>query len=209
MTVAGGEFGQKGWMKLPCRISEPALEKLGTLNPFEGSGRRLSDMTALAKALPLELINTLSDLGFDPTPLRSVGFHKSLENNWSLPWHQDRVMAVTERLEDPKLKNWTLKSGVWHCEPTPETLKKLAFVHIAFDDVTAESGGLELVEGTHRLGAVKQDNMSAVVARHSVKRPILRRGEALLLSALTLHRSGKNQTGFSRRSLRIDVQRVG
>lgn len=207
MNDREGSLSEKGWMKLRFQFSEKELAHLERLNPFDGRGRRLSNMDALNQSLPHGFLNTLAATGFSPTALRAVGFNKSPELNWSLPWHQDRVIAMADRIDDPSLTNWTQKDGTWHCEPSVDILKNMAFAYIAFDAVTPRSGGLELSEGTHNLGKVRQTNTEKVVDLHPNVAPTLARGECLLIFALTLHRSSRNETLSPRRALRIDIKK--
>ena len=120
-------FRENGWTALPYQFDAKALTALSTLNPHAGRGRRLINMSKLADLLPRGFKQVLSEFDYSPTPLRAVGFNKSAEANWSLPWHQDRLIAMAEKITDPALKNWSRKSGVWHCEPSASVLEQIAF----------------------------------------------------------------------------------
>jgi len=161
-------------------------------------------MPLLASRLPDAFKSELSQMGFDPAPLRAVGFNKSSDGNWSLPWHQDRIVAMLRKDPDPRFKNWSRKSGIWHCEPPPESLAGIAFAYIAFDDIRAEAGGLEIAEATHRFGAIAEAEIGARVEAAKLARPDMTAGEVLLIKALTVHRSAPMKTARNRRTLRID-----
>ena len=45
-------------------------------------------------------------------PVRVVAFDKTAEQNWGVPWHQDRVIAVKARHDLPGYHNWSQKRGV-------------------------------------------------------------------------------------------------
>lgn len=203
------EFSAKGWVKLSYCLTAADLSELESFKPFEGRGRRLTDMEDVRSCLPNEMVAELSKFGFDSTPLRAVGFHKSKLSNWSLPWHQDRVVAMRERIDDPALTNWSRKNGVWHCEASENTLRQISFLYIAFDHIHENSGGIELAEGTHLQGKIRSQNIELALDKTNTVSPIMFPGECLLVSALTLHRSGLNNSINSRRSLRIDVSRDG
>lgn len=193
-----------GWIYLPYRFDTDGLAHLSALNPHTGRGCRLTDMTALADALPFQFKACVSEFGFNPKPLRAVGFNKSNETNWSLPWHQDRVIAVAEKTSHTELKNWTRKSGVWHCEPTSAVLAQMAFAYITFDDIHDAMGGLELAEGTHKFGSIPEAEIESHIQTAVKIRPDMKIGQTLLVSALTLHRSAPMMAQGNRRSLRID-----
>lgn len=197
-------FTQRGWARLPFKFDEITLTALSALNLHLGRGQRLSDMPHLSQILPPDFETTLVTLGFNPTPLRAVGFTKTPEANWSLPWHQDRVVAMDERTNDPTLSHWTRKSGVWHCEPPVSVLRRMAFAYIAFDHIDGHAGGLEVAEGTHAFGKIEQPDILNHVESAQISRPDMERGEALLVSALTLHRSAKLRGSKPRRTLRLD-----
>lgn len=44
-------------------------------------------------------------------PVRSILFDKSRASNWSLGWHQDRTIAVAERVDAPGFLSWNRKGG--------------------------------------------------------------------------------------------------
>jgi len=202
-----GELEAQGWMRLPFRFNASELKNLSKLNPHKGRGQRLSDMQAVSNALPIEFENCIRELGFTPIPNRAVGFAKSQKSNWSLPWHQDRVIAMTRRNDDPAYKNWTRKSGIWHCEPDKEKLKKMAFAYIAFDDITSGMGGLEIAEGSHCHGKIDKSSIASHISKSSLVMPDMSSGDALLISCLALHRSAILSGSELRRTLRIDFTR--
>ena len=164
-------------------------------------------MSALDLKLPLGFKSALTEFGFAPNPLRAVGFNKSFESNRSLPWHQDRIIAMDEKTSHPDYKNWSRKSGIWHCEPKPEILAQMAFAYIAFDTVDDGMGGLELAEGTHKFGAIPESEIETHLKTATKIRPEMKIGQVILVSALTLHRSAPITTIGKRRSLRVDFAR--
>lgn len=198
------EFYQKGWTYLPYKFPTSELSPLSALGLHVGRGQRLTDMSALTSALPADFSDVLAEFGFLPVPLRAVGFNKSKEVNWSLPWHQDRVVAMPLRTDNSDFKNWSRKSGIWHCEPPAEILAQIAFAYIAFDDVVGGSGGLEIAEDTHRYGAIPEAEINARIETSMTACPDMVTGQVLLVSALTLHRSAPMKINANRRALRID-----
>ena len=59
-------------------------------------------------------------LGSGCRPVRAILFDKTAGTNWALGWHQDRTIAVCQRLEIPGVGPWTVKQGLLHVEPVPE-----------------------------------------------------------------------------------------
>ncbi|MEP3655859.1 MAG: phytanoyl-CoA dioxygenase family protein [Litorimonas sp.] len=161
-------------------------------------------MIELSNTLPDGFKKSLAEFGFNASPLRAVGFNKSSDSNWSLPWHQDRVIAVPHKTDAPEFKNWSRKSGVWHCEPPAFVLAQIAFAYIVFDDVKDGMGGLELAERSHRHGIVPEKNIAKFVNLSKIVCPSMVTGDVLLVSAMTLHRSALIKTDMRRRALRVD-----
>src|SRR4051812_4032501 len=58
-----------------------------------------------------------SVLGADCLPVRAILFDKTAEQNWSLKWHQDRTIAVRQRIHIEGFGPWSIKTGMVHVEP--------------------------------------------------------------------------------------------
>lgn len=137
-------------------------------------------------------------------PVRVVAFHKSEANNWTLPWHQDRVVALRERAETPGFTNWTKKGGVWHAEPPIEMLERMLFARVHLDPADTENGCLQLALGTHARGRIAASEADAMAAVAPGEDCIAERGDVLFVKALALHRSSSSRTTAQRRAIRVD-----
>ena len=137
-------------------------------------------------------------------PVRLVAFNKTPEANWSVPWHQDRVVAVAEQHDTDGFGNWSRKAGIWHAEPPIELLENMLFARIHIDDTDEANGCLEIAQGTHVFGLVPAHQATGMAEQ--APREICRahRGDVLLVKALTLHRSLSSASQLSRRALRVD-----
>jgi hypothetical protein len=58
-------------------------------------------------------------LGWDAFAVRGILFDKLPGANWKVPWHQDCVIAVHERMDSPGWEPWSVKEGVAHVRPLP------------------------------------------------------------------------------------------
>ena len=80
-----------------------SLERALTTLPSDQAGIRLRGIPALdpflASTGPLGLV-AASVLGPGCHPVRAILFDKTATKNWSLGWHQDRTIAVKERIEE-------------------------------------------------------------------------------------------------------------
>lgn len=166
------------------------LDRRDDLSPTIGDA---SPLTRLArKFLP------------DAVPVRIVGFNKSSTINWSVPWHQDRVIAVRMRHEVDGYGLWTKKEGTWHAEPPIDLLRNMIFARVHLDDADERSGCLEVAIGTHAFGRVNATDALRLAQSAQVELCEAKRGDVLFVKALTLHRSRPSRKGTDRRAVRVD-----
>lgn len=154
---------------------------------------------------PPTALNTLAQQILpNARPVRIVAFNKSEANNWTLPWHQDRVIALRERVEVAGFTNWTNKAGIWHAEPPIEMLERMIFARIHLDPADIENGCLQLALGTHAHGKIAAGDAEAIANAASIENCVAARGDVLFAKALILHRSSPSRTTSGRRAIRID-----
>jgi hypothetical protein len=153
----------------------------------------------------LREVTMLARVGFSRAqPVRVVFFNKSEENNWTLGWHQDRVLALKERVDTPGFSNWTRKAGIWHAEPPIEFLQGMLMVRVHLDPATVENGCLQLALGTHHLGKINAAEADDIASRAQIEQCVAERGDVLIANALVLHRSSPSRVSSGRRAVRID-----
>lgn len=169
-------------------------------------GERLSLTGQLASALSGEfgLGKVMKAFGKDLVPARIVAFNKTSDNNWAVPWHQDRVIAVAAQHDISGYGNWSCKNGAWHCEPPAAVLDQMFFVRVHLDDNTLEDGPMRIALESHKLGAVPAAEAKSIAERFPVEDCVARRGDVLVLKMLTLHSSSPSLTTNSRRVFRVD-----
>jgi hypothetical protein len=97
-------------------------------------------------------------------PVRVLFFDKTIETNWAVPWHQDRTIAVSERVETPGFGAWSVKEGVAHVEPPVSLLENMLTLRLFLDDCDAGDGPLEIACNTHKIGRIPAQE-AATVAR--------------------------------------------
>lgn len=135
---------------------------------------------------------------------RVVWFAKDTNANWGVSWHQDRVIAVAARHEGPHFRNWSLKGGIWHCEPPLSILQSMRFVRVHLDNCDAANGAMEFAVGSEALGGVHTADAAAKAATFPTELCIAKRGDIQILPMLVLHRSLPSQSLLPRRALRLD-----
>ena len=205
------QFRHEGRAWLRGAIAPETIEKLRSLVDLDGKpGARVAPESTLFQTIceaPFSRILASKFQGVKPE--RVVVFNKTSVANWALPWHQDRVIAMEQKTEQPGYTKWTRKAGIWHCEPPEHVLQKMLFVRVHLDDVTAENGAMEIAVGSHRLGKFPKADVKAAVGSFKHEVTEAGAGDVLVLSMLTLHRSLPSRSDQSRRALRVDYAPTG
>ncbi|MCL2448310.1 MAG: phytanoyl-CoA dioxygenase family protein [Polyangiaceae bacterium] len=125
-------------------------------------------------------------VGADVTLYRATLFTKGARGGTDLPWHQDGG-SFWGLDRDPELQIWT-----------------------ALDDAPAESGCVEVLDGSHAGGLSRP--LGGMIPRDIVERAraderktVLpaRAGDVLLIHNYLWHRSGRNTTGRTRRAFTL------
>jgi len=119
-----------------ARLAEP--ESVLANQPRDHAGVRLSGIPGLRPFLdPAGPVGRIpaSFLGPKCLPVRAVLFDKSAEQNWSLGWHQDRIIAVRQRVDLDGFGPWSVKSGMVHVEPPFDLQARMVTVRVHLDGV--------------------------------------------------------------------------
>ena len=208
---------EAGCLKLTAAYAPAALEALGSAlepgRPASGAGgrspgqRRLLEQSEAVRGLArgetaLGLARLL--LGPDARPVKAVLFDKTAEANWTLPWHQDLTVALAQRREVPGFTRWSLKAGVPHAEAPLETLQGMLALRLHLDPCDALNGPLLVVEGSHRLGKLSQDQRDSLPRQQPVTACEAQAGDLLVMHPLILHRSAPARRPRRRRVLHIE-----
>jgi hypothetical protein len=171
------------------------------------AGTRLFDVPALRSTLdarsPVGAL-VASMMGDAARPVRAILFDKTPAANWSLGWHQDRVIAVRERIEVAGFGPWTRKASMIHVAPPFDLLARMTTLRLHLDPVTADNAPLLIAPGSHRLGRIAEDGMADAVARCGVFACLAAAGDAWLYATPILHASEAARVPGRRRVLQVD-----
>lgn len=201
------EFEQSGRVWFRQAISETDLSYFDEIAANQSkAGQRLSPSELLSKAFSANssLMTAIKKLDRCATPVRVVVFNKSEKANWGVPWHQDRVIAVAQKVEISGYHNWSKKSGTWHCEPPQHILEQMMFVRVHLDNTDKLNGAMRISVGSHAKGIVPSKDAEAEALKHPIEYCDALRGDVLVLKMLTLHSSKPAKIKSGRRVLRID-----
>jgi hypothetical protein len=126
------------------------LESALATQPRDQAGVRLSGIPELRPFLgpagPVGEIPALA-LGPECLPVRATLFDKSADKNWSLGWHQDRTIAVKQRIDVNGFGPWSIKSGMVHVEPRFDSLARMVTLRVHLDTVPVTNALLLIAPG--------------------------------------------------------------
>ena len=195
------------------RYDRAALSILGELRAFADAqpadlaGVRLrGDLrlaTLLNKAGPVGGL-AASLIGTGARPVRAILFDKTPATNWALGWHQDRTIAVRERVAVAGFGPWTVKAGMLHVAPPPEVQVGMATLRVHLDDVRTTNAPLLIAPGSHRLGRIAECEVDAIVEASGAVACVALAGDVWAYSTPILHASERADPPARRRVLQID-----
>ena len=187
------------------------LEELFAQHPPAAAGTRLFDSAPLRDLLGGDgPIGTLARrlLGDRARPVRAILFDKSLDANWGLGWHQDRVIAVRGRADIAGYGPWSVKRGIDHVAPPWSILSEMRTLRVHLDPVGPDNAPLLISPGSHRLGFVAEPEIDATVARLGTRACLAAAGDVWAYATLILHASAASQSAARRRVLQLDYAAV-
>ena len=145
-----------------------------------------------------------SILGPECFPVRAILFDKSAEQNWSLGWHQDRTIAVKQRLDVDGFGPWSVKSGMIHVEPPFELLTGMVTVRVHLDAVPITNAPLLVAPGSHLRGRIPTAEIPEAVRQCGIIPCLAEAGDAWLYATPILHASDAAVEPLHRRVLQVD-----
>lgn len=189
------------------RVTLAALERVLVGQPRDVAGVRLFSVDGLSSFLAADgPIGSLAAQRLGPTarPVRAILFDKTPSANWSLAWHQDRVVAVRERIEVDGFGPWTRKHGALHVAPPFEVLASMLTLRVHLDAVPQNNAPLLIAPGSHRLGRVPEADVPGVVSKRGVVICLADAGDVWAYATPILHASARASAATHRRVLQVD-----
>jgi hypothetical protein len=206
-TLAFSEEGAQLFRAVLTPDQLSLLEEVLAQLPHDHAGLRLRGVEGLAPFLaPTGQIGgcAASVLGDDCRPVRAILFDKTPETNWALGWHQDRTIAVKQRIAVNGFGTWSVKSGMLHVEPPFELLSGMVTLRVHIDPVPASNAPLLIVPGSHKLGRVAEVDIREVVRRCGTVACLAEPGDIWLYATPILHASEAAVAPVHRRVLQVD-----
>jgi Phytanoyl-CoA dioxygenase (PhyH) len=203
-------FIRDGAQRVSAALGEAVLRDIGHAIahlPPEHAGVRLHGIANLRPFLvpsgPVGAV-AASFLGQACQPVRALLFDKTVATNWSLGWHQDRTIAVAERVQIDGFGPWTVKSGLLHVAPPFEILARMVTLRVHLDPVPATNAPLLIAPGSHRRGLIRQAEVRNVVRQCGTVACLANAGDIWLYATPILHASKAASAPVRRRVLHFD-----
>lgn len=199
----GAQLFRAALVRDQLSLLEAALSHL----PPDHAGLRLRGVEGLAPLLastgPVGRC-AASVLGGDCRAVRAILFDKTPGTNWALGWHQDRTIAVKQRVPVDGFATWSVKSGMLHVEPPFELLSGMVTLRAHIDPVPAGNAPLLVAPGSHRLGRIAEDDVRDIVRRCGTIACLAEAGDIWLYATPILHASEAAAAPAHRRVLQVD-----
>ncbi|MBV1908488.1 MAG: phytanoyl-CoA dioxygenase family protein [Kangiellaceae bacterium] len=150
------------------------------------------------------LISVLKYLPETPKLVRAIYFNKTNQNNWLVPWHQDKTVAVSKKFENDKWGPWSVKDGIHHVQPPLEVLNQMVTFRIHLDNTDKDNGALKILPNSHRLGILSHSDILKYTKGKIAVDCNATAGSALVIHPLLLHASSKASKPTQRRILHFE-----
>ncbi len=143
-------------------------------------------------------------IGDGPSLVRSILFDKNEINNWLVTWHQDKTIAVSDKVEIKDWGPWSIKDGIFHVQPPIEVLDKMVTFRIHIDTATEDNGCLRVLPGSHRYGVLGADALRSVATETSPFACEAVAGDVLVMKPHIVHSSSKAVSPSRRRVIHLE-----
>jgi ectoine hydroxylase-related dioxygenase (phytanoyl-CoA dioxygenase family) len=172
-----------------------------------GSVRNLLDHPTVARFLLHERLGEYlwSVIGRDLVAVTATLFNRTPQANRRMQWHQDRAIAVKERLDVRGYASWSQRAGCLQVEPPAEVLSQMIAIRVHLDECKTGNGSMLVIPGSHKAGKLNAGQLADFAADEDAVELCAPRGAILLIRPLLVHASPPLTTlGGNRRVLHIE-----
>lgn len=201
------DHGAQLWRAALTRDQLALLEMMLADCPRDQAGTRLRGVPGLKSFLasPGSIgCHAASVLGPACRAVRAILFDKTPETNWALGWHQDRTIAVRERVAVGGFGPWSVKRDMLHVEPPFDLLSGMVTLRVHLDAVPARNAPLLVAPGSHKLGRIAAGDVQEVVRRCGTVACLAEPGDIWIYATPILHASDAAVAPSHRRVLQVD-----
>lgn len=204
-------FDRDGYAIADLVLSDSACERIidefPEISAGRGGVRDLIQSETVARVIQSpQLVRAIGEVADGPfVAVKATLFDKTAGSNWRVQWHQDRVIAVRERLDVDGYGPWSVKNGVVHVEPPANILERMLAVRVQLDDCGPDNGPLRVIPRSHEQGKLSSDEIARVVATSAQVQLAVPRGSILFMRPLLVHASSPAVRAEHRRVLHIEL----
>jgi len=181
----------------PAVVADAVHHRSGGAFAARGLLRKVPELGRRLEACGVNALATAA-LGDRAVPIDATFFDKHARANWTVPGHQDRVMAVAGTTK----RKHRIRDGITYAELDAETLAGLVALRVHFDATDGDTGALCVVPGSHRNGVLSNSQILEVPLERYVPCAAAA-GDVLVLRPLLLHRSSPSRGDGQRRVLHV------
>lgn len=120
-------------------------------------------------------------------------FSKNILDNWSVTLHRDLSIPVAKKIDSEDWSGWSTKEGVVYGQPPRHVIESLLVVRVHLEHNDISNGALHVVPGSHIESNANNNQAVTTEVVCNVKK-----GGALVMRPLILHKSQKLQSGTRR-----------
>jgi ectoine hydroxylase-related dioxygenase (phytanoyl-CoA dioxygenase family) len=154
----------------------------------------------LAQPVVTEIVEAL---GPNSRPVRGILFDKTGAANWTVPWHQDRSIAVLERIDAHGYGPWSTKAGIIHVQPPIEVLRQMITLRFHLDPCNPDNGPLRVISSTHQ-GILDQAQIESLLVNSPPHSCTVEAGGLVIMRPLILHASSPAAKPSHRRVIHLE-----
>ena len=204
------DFRDGGFAVADLQLSEPQCDHVAlSIPPWNGGRKRVRGLLTHPTVLQFLRHQKIGRYLWSVVGRNLVAVDATLADNTAdagtpAPWHQDRVIAVRERLSVDGFRSWTVKAGVTFVEPPSHVLEQMLSVRVYLDDAGSESAQLRVIPGSHESGRVEDEEIDAIASAGNALDVSLSRGSIVVMRPLLLHASPFASAPAHRRVLQIE-----
>ncbi|TQV88682.1 phytanoyl-CoA dioxygenase family protein [Aliikangiella coralliicola] len=127
----------------------------------------------------------------NPCLVRVILFDKSRHNNWSVSWHQDKTIALSNKVELEGWRGWSKKEGIYHVQPPLAVLNNMVTFRLHIDPATKDNGCLRVIPGSHQHGLLQSEQINQYVLENDYLECEMNSGSVLVMRPHLIHSSAK------------------
>ena len=145
-----------------------------------------------------------SILGPRAVAFRATLFDKCAASNWSVFWHQDTALPLAGTFDRSGWGPWSVKAGVAYAHAPASALSRVLALRVHLDPSMLDNGPLRVIAGSHRLGVLPDDEVSAMAHASAPVDCVICRGGILAMRPLLVHASERVASPVPRRVLHLE-----